>query len=95
MARRKLYSAKRRAIMFKGDDIDRWVVFEAAGWKCCICRGEVDQELRLPNPMAATLEHILPLSQGGTHTWDNVDLSHAKCNFDKNREDCLRDTIGR
>jgi 5-methylcytosine-specific restriction endonuclease McrA len=83
MARRRLYSAKRRAIMFKGDDIDRWVVFENAGWMCCICKGPVEEALRHPHPMAATLEHLIPLSKGGTHTWDNVGLAHAKCNFDK------------
>jgi 5-methylcytosine-specific restriction endonuclease McrA len=33
--------------------------------------------------MAATVEHVVPLCKGGTHTWDNVRPAHAKCNFAK------------
>jgi 5-methylcytosine-specific restriction endonuclease McrA len=33
--------------------------------------------------MAATIEHIIPLCVGGTHTWDNVAPAHAMCNFKK------------
>ena len=27
-----------------------------------------------------SIDHILPLSKGGTHTWDNVQLAHFRCN---------------
>ena len=30
-----------------------------------------------------TLDHIKPLSKGGTHTWDNVQLAHMACNAGK------------
>lgn len=30
-----------------------------------------------------TLDHITPLSKGGTHTWDNVQLAHMGCNAGK------------
>lgn len=30
-----------------------------------------------------TLDHIIPLSKGGTHTWDNVQLAHMACNAGK------------
>lgn len=30
-----------------------------------------------------TLDHIIPLSKGGSHTWDNVQLAHMKCNAQK------------
>jgi 5-methylcytosine-specific restriction endonuclease McrA len=34
-----------------------------------------------------TIDHVLPLSRGGGHTWDNVRLSHHLCNSVKgNRE---------
>lgn len=35
--------------------------------------------------MAATVEHIKPLSEGGTHTWDNCAVSHAYCNFNREK----------
>lgn len=30
-----------------------------------------------------SIDHIIPVSKGGTHTWDNVQLAHFKCNSDK------------
>ena len=34
----------------------------------------------------ATIEHILPLSKGGTHTWDNVVLACRRCNISKHNK---------
>jgi 5-methylcytosine-specific restriction endonuclease McrA len=31
-------------------------------------------------PLAPTVDHIIPVSRAGTHTWDNVQLAHALCN---------------
>lgn len=31
----------------------------------------------------ANIEHIVPISRGGTHTWDNVSLSCSECNCKK------------
>lgn len=31
-----------------------------------------------------SIEHVIPLSKGGTHTWDNVRLAHMICNSLKN-----------
>lgn len=66
-----------------GDDIDHLTLFELHGWMCWVCKEEINKFLRFPHFMAATVEHIIPLSKGGTHTWDNVAPAHAKCNFDK------------
>ncbi|WP_425411627.1 HNH endonuclease [Lacticigenium naphthae] len=30
-----------------------------------------------------SIEHVIPLSKGGTHTWDNVRLAHIHCNIIK------------
>ena len=38
-------------------------------------------------PNYPTIDHIIPLAQGGNHTWDNVQLAHAMCNS------CKRDLI--
>lgn len=34
-------------------------------------------ELRKAYP---SIDHIIPVSHGGTHTWDNVELAHRYCN---------------
>lgn len=77
------YSPKRRAVYANGDDIDHFTLFELHGWTCYVCKNRIDRRLRFPHFMAATVEHIIPLSRGGTHTWDNVAPAHARCNFDK------------
>ena len=41
---------------------------------------KVDKDLMWPDPMSASLDHIVPLSRGGTHTLDNVQLAHLACN---------------
>jgi 5-methylcytosine-specific restriction endonuclease McrA len=83
MKKVKYYSPKRRAVYAQGDDINPFVLFQLHGWICCVCKDPIDKKLRLPNYMAATVEHVIPLCQGGTHTWDNVGPAPARCNFDK------------
>ena len=38
------------------------------------------------NPTRASIEHLLPLSRGGTHTWDNTVLCCHSCNTRKNNK---------
>jgi len=79
----KYYSPKRRAIYAKGDEIDHLALFELHNWICHICKVKIDSRLRFPHVMAATVDHVIPLCKGGTHTWDNVLPAHAACNFQK------------
>lgn len=58
-------------------------VFERDGWTCGICLGPVDRELVWPDPMSKSLDHILPLSRGGSHTADNAQCAHLVCNVRK------------
>ena len=55
-------------------------IFERDCWLCGICEKPVDPELRYPDPMSASLDHVEPLSLGGTHTRENVRCSHLTCN---------------
>jgi len=81
--RGKYCSPKRRAIYARGDDINHLELFEKYDWICNICNEKIDRRLRFPHVMAATVEHVIPLCKGGTHTWDNVRPAHAICNFNK------------
>lgn len=53
---------------------------------CQLCGQKVDKtnivngHIRKNYP---TVDHIIPLSKGGTHTWDNVQLAHMGCNSGK------------
>lgn len=58
------------------EPIDRTAVAERDGWTCSICRGVVTRD-------DWSLDHIKPLSRGGTHTHDNVAIAHFGCNAKK------------
>lgn len=59
-------------------------VFERDGYICKICGLPCDPNdntwgLRF-GPNAPTIDHIVALANGGSHTWDNVQCAHAMCN---------------
>ena len=58
-------------------------VFNRDGGVCKICGKPCDLNDRsygCYGPNYPTVDHIIPLSKGGPHTWDNVQLAHAICN---------------
>jgi 5-methylcytosine-specific restriction endonuclease McrA len=58
-------------------------IFERDGWQCKICFKPVDKLLKFPHRMAASLDHIIPVSKGGAHTRQNTQCSHWVCNSRK------------
>lgn len=53
----------------------------AAGLTCCLCGGWIDHDLHWQDPMAATVEHLVPLSMGGDPTDPaNLSTAHRVCN---------------
>lgn len=56
-------------------------VFERDGWRCQLCGCATPPRLRGQMvDRAPELDHIVPLSAGGSHTWDNVQCACRKCN---------------
>ena len=53
--------------------INRRVVWEREGGRCHICDKHVPYK-------RATLDHLIPLSKGGDHTYLNVRIAHGPCN---------------
>jgi len=49
-------------------------------WRCGICGGSVHKARRHPDPMCGSLDHIVPVSQGGTSEPANLRLTHLVCN---------------
>lgn len=62
------------------DRVYRARVFERDNWRCQLCGKKVDKRLRFPHPKSATLDHIIPLANGGTHVPENCQLAHLICN---------------
>ena len=83
-ARKAAYQARRARK--RGVDAERVVaaeVFDRDGWLCGICGGEVDSGLEWPDSGSASLDHVVPLSKGGAHTYENTQLAHLFCNVSK------------
>ncbi len=51
-------------------------VFERDGWLCGICGINVEKK-------DASLDHIIPISKGGAHSYANTQTSHLRCNISK------------
>lgn len=73
--------AERYGVKHEVIDIDK--LYESNNWECKLCGKPVDKYEPYPNPKSASLDHIIPLSKGGTHTIDNVQLAHLGCNREK------------
>lgn len=70
---------KRRALERQAfiEFVDARAVFTANHGICGICRTPIDPASRWH------LDHVIPLSKGGVHSYDNVQIAHAHCNLAK------------
>lgn len=69
------YHAKRRGATHS-ERLDRLTVWERDGGICGICQEPAD-------PDNWHLDHVIPLSRGGDHTFANTQVSHPRCNLKK------------
>lgn len=56
-------------------------IAERDGFRCHICRRLVKMSLSGMDPQGPTLDHLVPLSQGGPNDPSNLALAHRKCNL--------------
>lgn len=58
------------------------------GLRCAICGKMCDRNDRSygngNGPLYPSIDHIIPISKGGGHTWENVQVAHLYCNTLKN-----------
>jgi len=66
----------RRSAVHQGQLVVKSVVWEGANGICHVCCEPVTLK-------EATLEHVIPLSRGGRHTYKNTKVAHKKCNSRK------------
>lgn len=58
-------------------------VFERDGYVCQICGKPTAERDGNLSPMYPTVDHVVPLSKGGDHTYGNVQTAHFICNSHK------------
>lgn len=66
------------------DRFGDWEIFERDHWVCQICHLPVRREVDANHNQAPTIDHIFPISRGGSHRRDNVWCTHRICNTLKN-----------
>lgn len=55
-------------------------VFERDGWRCHICRRLVRRDVDHLHPLSPTIDHLVPLANGGRDEAANVACAHFVCN---------------
>lgn len=77
------YRRRARAYGVEYEPIRALDIHERDRWRCGLCGDRIDRKLKVPHPMSATLDHIVPLARGGGHTRANVQSAHFICNCRK------------
>lgn len=78
-ARKKAAKLKRRGAVV--ENVNPIEVFERDGWRCQLCGVRTPRKLRgTYNDKAPELDHILPISKGGEHSYVNTQCACRKCN---------------
>jgi hypothetical protein len=75
------YNAKKRGVYV--EDVRPHVVYERDRWKCHLCGKRIGKKYKSPHPRSASIDHIIPISLGGTHEYANVAAAHRICNSTK------------
>lgn len=76
-------SSTRRASVRSGSSEQEISIEQIAiehGINCFVCAREVNMKSKHPDLLSASIEHVIPLVHGGTHTIDNLRVSHWWCN---------------
>jgi HNH endonuclease len=73
----------------------RETLAERDGWGCHICGRTITERgsynVRNPSVGFPDIDHVIPLSRGGSHWWSNVRLAHHGCNLRKRIDDPTHD----
>lgn len=85
--KRRDYAKRRRAMkLSQGGDteaIESLVVMLRDRWTCGICGTRVLKSRQWPDRLSPSVDHIVPLALGGTHSYANVQAAHLGCNMAK------------
>ena len=77
-ARRK--NNARRRFPYKKQKANFHIIAERDDWICWICELRIDPDLPGTNRMGGTVDHVIPISKGGTDDLDNLKPAHWICN---------------
>lgn len=78
--KRREYGHRRRARIQRNfvEPIELAVLMERDAGRCSICHEQVPDKKRFGQ---ASIDHIVPISLGGAHSYLNTRLTHLRCNY--------------
>ena len=82
--RMKEHRRRAQKVATQADRFTTHDVRMAHGDTCYLCGRKINFRLKYPNPKSPSLDHVIALSRGGTHTLGNVAMTHLDCNVQKN-----------
>ena len=84
----RVWASSRRARVRAAfvEHVDHGIVFEAVDYICQQCGIVCDKEAVYPAKNFPSLDHIIPLSKGGEHSYGNVQLLCLECNLRKSNK---------
>jgi 5-methylcytosine-specific restriction endonuclease McrA len=87
---RRSRKQKERALLRKAkvESVNAITVFNRDGWRCQLCHKKLRRADRgTISDNAPELDHIIPLSKGGEHSYRNTQCACRKCNSEKGGEE--------
>ena len=82
---------RRKKIKSNGEvhwDISIERLLKRDGSTCYLCGESTIKGEDTNHELYPSIEHVIPIAKGGTHTWDNVKIAHRRCNWEK-RDDII------
>jgi 5-methylcytosine-specific restriction endonuclease McrA len=59
---------------------DRADIAQRDRWTCSLCGQRILRNAKVPHPRALTMDHVVPISEGGDDAPWNVKAAHFRCN---------------
>jgi len=77
---------------FEKQCVTAWMknqVYEEKGHVCHLCGDEIPFELKYPDPMSRSIDHITPRSKEGSHRFSNLAPAHLVCNENRGNQNLV------
>lgn len=75
------YRARKRDAMVA--PVSPLAIYRRDGWTCRLCSDPIDRGADPQSPLAPSLDHVIPLANGGSHEPSNVWTAHMQCNSER------------
>jgi 5-methylcytosine-specific restriction endonuclease McrA len=78
--------ARRRAAkrgVTKSERFTATEIYERDGYRCHLCKRKVRRNVVVPHDLAPTIDHLIPIADGGMDTRRNVATAHFRCNWER------------